>query len=154
MVSFVFFGGFYKLKWPNKVKLTLLLVCPSILIVNVNGGQNKFIADVSKNVPKKPTFGLKQASCHFGAQPSIEHNSAISHPILTFFIACFFETNRMVAKNKALSLLVQILVFAPFFAQRPHMDNIAHIDLKPPAKCRNVSWPFHLTPSAKSCFSK
>ena len=53
---------------------------------------------------------------------------------LNWFIwNCFFsrdESNGV--QIKALSLLVNILVFGPIFAPRPHMGKIVRMDPKPP----------------------
>ena len=54
----------------------------------------------------------------------------------------------------ALFPLVQILVFAPVFAPRPHMGSIALMDTKLPSKSWDVSWPSPPTPNYKSFFTK
>ena len=41
-------------------------------------------------------------------------------------------------------------MFCLIFALKPHMGNTARVDLKPPANCLDLSWPFPSTPSSKS----
>ena len=50
----------------------------------------------------------------------------------------------MVSKSKRY-LLVNILVFGPIFAPRPHMGKVVRMDPKPALTIRDVSWPSRST---------
>ena len=52
------------------------------------------------------------------------------------------------------SPLFQILIFGPIPAPRPPVDNIVCMDLKPPSKGWDVSWPTPSTHISKSRFPK
>ena len=97
---------------------------PINLIVNAN--PNKFEVDNLRNVPKIGQIPLLSLDI-------IGHNSIIFYLILTFFILnCLFlrdESNGV--QIKALSFLVNILVFGPIFAPRPHMGKVVRMDPKP-----------------------
>ena len=99
-----------------------------------NAWQYKFEVDILKNVTKKANLRPKTGQIPLLSLDINWHNSIIFHPILTFFILnCLFlrdESNGV--QIKALSLLVNILMFGPIFAPRLHMGKIVRMDPKPP----------------------
>ena len=111
--------------------IDFLFGLPINLIVNT--GQNKFEVDILKNVTKKANLRPKTGQTPLLSLDINWHNSIIFHPILTFFILnCLFlwdESNGV--QIKALSLLVNILMFGHIFAPRPHIGKIVHMDPKP-----------------------
>ena len=99
----------------------------------VNAGQNKFEVDILKKFGKIANLRPKIGQIPLLSLDINGHNSIIFYPILTFFILnCLFlrdESNSV--QIKALSLLVEILVFGPIFAPRPQMGKIVRMDPKP-----------------------
>ena len=95
---------------------------------------NKFEVDILKNVAKIANLRPKIGQIPLLSLDIIGHNSINFYPILTFFIFnCLFsrdESNGV--QIKALSLLVNILVFGPIFAPRLHTGKIVRMDPKPP----------------------
>ena len=109
----------------------------------VNAGQNIFEVDILNNVAKIANLRRKLGQIPLLSLDIIGHYSIIFYLILTFFILnCLFlrdESNGV--QIKALSLLVNILVFGPIFAPKPQMSKIVRMDPKPALKSRDVSWP-------------
>ena len=101
--------------------------------LNVNTWQNNFEVDISKNVAKIANLRPKIGQIPLLSLDNNWHNSIIFHPILNFLILiCLFlkvESNGF--QIKAISLLVNILVFGPIFAPRLHMGKIVRMDPKP-----------------------
>ena len=68
--------------------------------IDVNNEQSKFEVHISKKEAKIPNFRAKMGRLPLWFITLDGNNLATFHPILTFFfIAFFFETNRMVQKS-------------------------------------------------------